>query len=142
LEETRGRAVDFLETIAPNGLVPVVVSAGLEAQYPQLDILAGLEGSPFVAADEDPVDGVLNLIQQFPAVRQYVFVGSRVDPFIGVAAAAGLEVSHVILPESASFKWLILQVLAHATGLEASAVEARADFQQFALDVTELAGQL
>ena len=71
---------DFIQRLnqsAPNGIIPVVVEAGLAEQYPELKTLAGLEGSPVLLSQGDLAEDVMALLSKWWDAIQVIFVGSE-----------------------------------------------------------------
>lgn len=81
-----------------------------------------MKGSLVIVSTGNFVDDVMTLLGRWSNAVRAVFIGPE--------------------PEGVRFAKLILQILAEATDLEESAIEARAGFPQFIRDVQNLADQV
>ena len=128
---------DFFRTLLPAGVdgqSPLVITAGLEAAFPALGNLAGLESYGIhLQGAEDPGSFVARLIAQNPNLTGLRAAGLEAEmPVFGaVAQMAGLEFSGISPENRTSFRGVLLAILSALSGAEESAIEAIAGFEAF-----------
>ena len=109
-----------MEEIVWQNLTPVVISAGLEAAHPELEVFRRAEGFPalFAGGEETPAEVASRAVIAWPGSTNLIFAGTKQEArrFIPILQEAGFEVR---TPAPGN---LILEIL-RAAGLEGRMLE-------------------
>lgn len=139
-EVARVQIQGFWRTLAAEvgDILPVVVSRSVQAQYPALITLAGLESSPIVL-EGDPIALTIALAER--EVWEVVYVGleEEADRFARVAGRLQIQIRQRVALDHPDIAALLAETLAASTGMKEAVLTVRRDLHDFLRNVESLA---